>query len=513
MIEDIDYLKAHSELESTVFFVDSSLRDRQFYADPSEYVIQFDQPYRLVTGFDVLDCAIPSTEYVVESANSALDISTVQRPPASDASSTQSMFVELAHSMSFAALFQTTTNNAVAVVDGTVVGRIPGLDLGTSSNTDISAFSVFVRTVFSDVPILPRCLNSSSAFFMFSFDGRPLCILQSAANQPFIDVIMTNDYSIAQQAESTTYTLTRMVSVPVDETTFESVTQSGLYDIIVRNYHDGIAVGNYDINSVIAAVNDVYEPYGVQIVSTSADPLRQGKIVFASNSMIVLNTSRRNLSSNLGFDTLPRASEGALYTQVTVGQVTSCVASLPNSGNDTVTNSPFVMYAPGLVNLLGTRFIILRIKEIEDSLIGSYGYSSYTPGIGMFKLALNNDITNLRFDFTNLVRKPFHPIGKISKLTIRFENSNGTLYDFKGVNHQLQMMIKFLVPTQKKEFTTSVLNPNYNPDFMAYMASNKSIAYKEDSDDEVDARTRQDQEMYRKSIAEYDYSSDTDSDS
>lgn len=45
MIEDVDYLKANSELESTVFFVDSSLRNRLHYADPSEYVIQFDQPY------------------------------------------------------------------------------------------------------------------------------------------------------------------------------------------------------------------------------------------------------------------------------------------------------------------------------------------------------------------------------------------------------------------------------------------------------------------------------------
>jgi hypothetical protein len=41
-----------------------------------------------------------------------------------------------------------------------------------------------------------------------------------------------------------------------------------------------------------------------------------------------------------------------------------------------------------------------------------------TPGIGLFKMASAfGGITNLRFDYTTLITRPFHPIGKLSKLS------------------------------------------------------------------------------------------------
>jgi hypothetical protein len=145
---------------------------------------------------------------------------------------------------------------------------------------------------------------------------------------------------------------------------------------------------------------------------------------------------------------------------------------------------------------------------MEEHLLGSYGYIKHTPGIGLFKLASSyNDVTHLRFDFVNLVRKPFHPIGKLSKLSFRFETQDGDLYDFKGVNHQLLFMIKYLVPTQKVNFNKSILNPNYDPNFMGYMSNNRTIQYKEDSDNEEDFDNKQYDDKYRKEMQVFDYDS------
>jgi hypothetical protein len=163
--------------------------------------------------------------------------------------------------------------------------------------------------------------------------------------------------------------------------------------------------------------------------------------------------------------------------------------------------------APGIVNLLGDRYLIVRCKEIEDHLLGSYAYTKFSPGIGLFKLAANyNDVTHLRFDFVNLVRKPFHPIGKLSKLSIRFETQDGNLYDFKGINHQMLLVIKFLVPSQKKSLQKSVLNPNYNPNFIHYMSTSRAIENKEDSDEEQEFTARDYQEKYQRDMVKYDYS-------
>jgi hypothetical protein len=190
-----------------------------------------------------------------------------------------------------------------------------------------------------------------------------------------------------------------------------------------------------------------------------------------------------------------------------VGENTNVFAAISNS----TYGSGYVIVAPGIVNLLGDRYVILRCPEIEDHLLGSYSYIKSTPGLGLFKLAAaQNDVTHLRFDFVNLVRKPFHPIGKLTKLTFKFQTQSGDLYDFKGVNHQIMFVIKFLVPSQKHTFYKSILNPNYDANFIKYMSTSRTIENKEDSDEEQDYTTKENIIRYKKEIQQYDYSSSDD---
>jgi len=126
----------------------------------------------------------------------------------------------------------------------------------------------------------------------------------------------------------------------------------------------------------------------------------------------------------------------------------------------------------------------------------------------MFKLSSGNDITHLRFDFVNFVKKPFHPIGKLGRLTFRFEMPNGLLYDFKGIDHNMLMTVKYYVPKGNATASTpALLNPNYRPDYLSYMIEHmrpiKELSDEDEEEYEPDALIREQNK--------YDYSSGEDS--
>ena len=129
-----------------------------------------------------------------------------------------------------------------------------------------------------------------------------------------------------------------------------------------------------------------------------------------------------------------------------------------------------VIEAPGMANLRGKPYVILRCDEIEHSVHRESPVGK--RGIGMFKFDTLNDLTHLRFDFVNFVRKPFHPIARLARLTFRFEAPTGELFDFKGNNHVMVLAIKYHVPKGPAEFRGYTLNPNYTPDFQRYLMDN-----------------------------------------
>lgn len=140
------------------------------------------------------------------------------------------------------------------------------------------------------------------------------------------------------------------------------------------------------------------------------------------------------------------------------------------SQSDPTTQQQLIV-TPGLINLETARYVIMRCPEIESHLLGNYSLMRHTPGIGLFKMIDSNTISNLRFDFVSIIRKPFHPIGKLSRLTLRFENNDGTLYNFKAVNHVILLSVKYYSPKPVVMSTSSILNRNYNPDVLQYIVN------------------------------------------
>jgi len=71
-IEDVDYLKQNSIIQSYIFLVDSKDRDHEAYPNPSEYVTTFTAPFVNVIGMQLMDASIPRTMYNIDSYNNTL---------------------------------------------------------------------------------------------------------------------------------------------------------------------------------------------------------------------------------------------------------------------------------------------------------------------------------------------------------------------------------------------------------------------------------------------------------
>ena len=150
------------------------------------------------------------------------------------------------------------------------------------------------------------------------------------------------------------------------------------------------------------------------------------------------------------------------------------------------TSSPFLylspslllgwsLTSPGIANFKTISYIILRCREIEEHVFREDVQGA--SGIGIFKVVDVNDVSHLRFDFVNFVRRPFHPISNLSKLTLSFENTDGTPCDFNGVSPMLVLGVKRYMPIKPVDFgSVYSLNPNYDPDYMKYHLKTMEIS-------------------------------------
>jgi hypothetical protein len=73
-IEDINYLYKNSVKDNSIIFIESKNRNRDIYPTPSEYTITFDNPFKYVYGFEIIDASIPRTMYQIDKTNNNLKI-------------------------------------------------------------------------------------------------------------------------------------------------------------------------------------------------------------------------------------------------------------------------------------------------------------------------------------------------------------------------------------------------------------------------------------------------------
>lgn len=170
---------------------------------------------------------------------------------------------------------------------------------------------------------------------------------------------------------------------------------------------------------------------------------------------------------------------------------------------NTIQYDKYLITSPGIVYLIGNKYIVLKCPEIEEHLFGSLSYSKYSLGLAKFRVD-NVGINSERLAITKLPIREFHPIGKLSRISLRFETNKGTLYDFKGVNHNIVFAIYYYEPKQKDFPEGSILNPEYKMNYIDYKYYQEEI--EGDSEDEADEYSRDNINDYKK--IENDYSNE-----
>lgn len=132
-------------------------------------------------------------------------------------------------------------------------------------------------------------------------------------------------------------------------------------------------------------------------------------------------------------------------------------------GKVSITVGPQTLVSPNMYDLTGVPYCFLKIPEIEAHLYRSRAFQPHNYPLAKFKLSIIG-FSSDRFDFSTVQPRPFHPIGKLSCMTLQFVGSDGFIYDFMGINVSLTMVIRYYVPRPKKAFDNRILNPNYQPD-------------------------------------------------
>tara|TARA_B000000477_G_scaffold124441_1_gene132096 strand:- start:7088 stop:8290 length:1203 start_codon:yes stop_codon:yes gene_type:complete len=268
-----------------------------------------------------------------------------------------------------------------------------------------------------------------------------------------------------------------------------------------------IPVGNYTTDTFISAFqllikkNNIPGNFKIKGNSTPAD--LTNIIKFECDFPFILDMKNSTINETLGFD---------LYTNSNLNNINYNYENInSNIGyekyfHSLYSNNKNIIIAPGMLYLINSKYILLKCPEIEEHLFGSLSYNKNS--IGLAKLRINSyGYNDEKIDFFKVPLREFHPIGKLQKITLRFEENSGELYDFKGVNHNITFAIYYYEPKQLNFFTKSVLNPEYKIDHLQYMYRQED---QEGSSDEENNFSRDNIDLYKHKELLYSYEEKSD---
>lgn len=436
-IEDVDFLIENSVKDATTIYIDSSLRNKRAYPTAAEYVVEFDRPIRQVHTLQILDCSIPATMYTIDAHNERACMLRFFGPKTDPLPASLSLPQDV--------------KAFVAAHQDALVHIMDGKRLYDKANREAM---VFTPAQWDAIPAEERDAIASSTTLNIDTTTTSIVRLGATPAQDVVyfvspllfgDIKDMNDAQYSFRIERKYIKLTR-----------------GNYDILL--YLNLLTITLVEFGIVVTPVNGNIERQLRVNYGCRRDPLNDRPFVF------VFDMEDSPGASLFGFNTPANTNNSSSYTKIDFeDNINLFMCNVVPPGLDPF-DGQFTMTAPDMINLTTIKYVTLRCKEIEDMLEEQPSYEGMAPGIGIFKLFGDYSVTNLRFDFTNLVRKPFHPIGKLTRLSFRFERQPNVLYDFKGVDHQMLLMVGFYAPQpQSRSSKKSVLNPDYDPNFLNYL--------------------------------------------
>lgn len=277
----------------------------------------------------------------------------------------------------------------------------------------------------------------------------------------------------------------------------------GLFNYIDIFNKTIIEPGNYTLKTFVTSY-DEGENFEIGFANNSDPSELTNLINIYSKKPFILDMKRSTISETIGFDLRANAidSSNKYNYKSTYSSNSNMIkifhSILNNNPEKNFSNSFADIYkvvSPGIVYFIGNKYIVMKCPEIEEHLYRSLSYSKFSLGLAKFRVD-NVGINNERLTITKIPVREFHPIGKFAKMTLRFETNAGTLYDFKGVNHNIVFAIYYYEPTQKSMPYKSLLNPEYKMNYIDYKYSQEQI--ESDSDDDEEDFSRDNINDYKK---------------
>jgi hypothetical protein len=308
--------------------------------------------------------------------------------------------------------------------------------------------------------------------------------------------------SLSTETIGTVPTLSTVPTVPVwykmDEVINNEIVNKGNCPTI--GYKDVfkrivISPGDYTFKTFVSKFDELRVSNDLEILfkETTTPPELSNLIDIYSKMPLIVDMKRSTLSENIGFDLFPVSNKEDRYISKPYTTTDSVLAKMFYSRSnakydyETSTENKYIITSPGIVYFIGNKYIIMRCPEIEEHLYRSLSYSKNT--LGLAKIRVDSvGINSEKLTITKIPVREFHPIGKLSRMSIRFETNKGGLYDFKGLNHNIIFAIFYYEPIQKNIPKNSILNPEYKMNYLDYLYKQEEI----EGDSEDDNEDRED---------------------
>lgn len=282
---------------------------------------------------------------------------------------------------------------------------------------------------------------------------------------------------------------------------YNNITTNSFPDISMFNKFE-MPIGDYSLQTFMPEFNRymIINNIPLQIKNVSNPPELTNLITFYSDKPFVLNMYNSTIAETLGFD-LNIKNEPNKYKYFDKYSKNEKYMKFYHSIYNE-TDNVYEITSSGTVYFIGEKYIILRCPEIEEHAFRSLSYSKYNLGIAKFRinsLGFNDE----KIEITKMPVREFHPIGKLSKMTLKFETADGLPYDFKGVNHNLVFAIYYYQPKIHNTISFNpILNPNYKPNYNDYLQINEEQDDSEEEDD-TEEYSRDNILIYKKNETKY----------
>lgn len=487
-MDDIRYLQRHAKEESYLFMCDSKMRDVDAFPTPSEYEVTFSRPFQNVFSVDLIDATIPRTEYVVEQGRNTLTYAVQGHP-------TRTITLQPGD-YNLPQLVEAMNERLAASDDGLRV-ETQTIPSELSNKVKFTCGLPFVLYMDQHRSGLRDCLGFANPVNQadVTYNGA-----QQFATPPQWTPLVPATWEFHSVGDGAADG-TKVLEGPVPVDAFETVSYGA---VALRQYFTPTATGTPSsvvVRGPVPSPNTMPLPNLTVRVHVASDEVATATAVasyednmviwratFPTNSGAVVPANAGcfvQISCDEGSARVYRAqsnarlsgNQGPADVVVRVALPSGTLSPIPQIDEDlcvdlVVATDRHWIVSPGLVDLTGERYITVRCPEVEQLMFRERAYEKFHAGLGMVKLS-GYGYRDQRYDFVSFPPRRFHAKSLVTKLTIRLEKADGSLYNAHGIDHTLLLVIRYYTEPQGMPTSGSTLNPAYTPNLHDYLGSQK----------------------------------------